>query len=115
VRRLPNQPEYDGCEWHDVRLDYDPEEQTKVMLRLDLSMEEWFEVHSIEGSKFKLINFSLSYQGPLHRYDCGDFEELELAQSEAEEAHYEHWYELQDWCQCSDPGCPCTGYKVGIP
>lgn len=111
MRRLPNPPEYEGCDWQDDKLNHELKDQVDVMLRLEIDDDRWCEVRSAPADKFE----SRWYVSWDEEPDVEVFDTLARAQEDAEEDHYDVWEGQQDWCQCSDPGCPCTGYKVGIP
>tara|TARA_R110000824_G_scaffold39711_11_gene119840 strand:+ start:13046 stop:13372 length:327 start_codon:yes stop_codon:yes gene_type:complete len=108
MRRLPNPPEYESCDWQDARIDYEPEDHKKVMIRLMNEDESWVEIHSMSDGKYRVF-----WDTEMAQHE--DYDDLEAARRDVEEEHYEIWYDYQDWCQCTDPCCPCTGSKVGVP
>ncbi len=111
MRRLPNPPEYEGAPWQDDKLNHELEDQVEVMLRLEIDDDRFCEVRSTEDGKFQTLWYVSWSEEP----DIEVFETLSSAQEYAEEDHYDVWQSQQDWCQCSDPCCPCTGSKRGVP
>ena len=111
MRRLRNPPEYEGTPWQDDKLNHEPVDQVEVMLRLVVDDDRWCEVRSAPDGKFESLYYVSWDPAP----DVEAFGTLSEAQESAEEDHYEVWQSQQDWCQCSDPCCPCTGDKVGVP